>query len=150
MSEDIGKILKFAELYSEAAGSRNDYMRTYMANRYHSTREKLYKRLGNKCKMCGNKEGPFHLDHIDSSKKTMRAADLHSVNDKKFEAEVKGLQLLCPKCHRAKTFSNADFAQNPTQHGSYWSYRKYNCRCDKCVAAYKTKQKEWREKAKKK
>ena len=150
MSEDIGKILKFAELYSEAAGPRNEYMKEYMAKRYHNTREKLYKRLGNKCKMCGNKEGPFHLDHIDSSKKTMRAADLHSVNDKKFEEEIGNLQLLCPKCHRTKTRESFDFAQNPTQHNSYWMYRQYGCRCPGCVKAYKEKQKEWREKAKNK
>jgi hypothetical protein len=150
MSEDIGKILKFAELYSEAAGPRNEYMKEYMAKRYHNTRDKIYKRLGGKCKMCGNKEGPFHLDHIDSSKKTMRAADLHSVNDGKFEEEIRNLAILCVPCHKKKTVDNHDFAQNPTQHGSYWMARKYKCKCDACVKAYKEKQKEWREKAKNK
>lgn len=137
MSENIEQILKYAELYSEAAGNRNEYMREYMAKRYHDTRQKLYDRLGGKCQMCGTTEGPFDLDHIDASKKTMRAADLHSVNDGRFEEEIKLLRMLCKPCHRLKSITEGDLNKNKVEHGKIWTYRKYKCRCPDCVKAYR-------------
>ena len=137
MSENIEQILKFAELYSEAAGNRNEYMREYMAKRYHDTRQKLYERLGGKCQMCGTTEGPFDLDHIDASTKSMRASDLHSVNDQKFEEEVGKLWLLCPSCHKNKSVQNGELNKNKARHGTVWYYRKYKCRCPECVKAYR-------------
>ncbi|MFA5758913.1 MAG: HNH endonuclease [Clostridia bacterium] len=116
-----------------------------MKNRYHSKRNSIMDRLGGKCSRCGTNDGPFHLDHIDKSKKTMRAADLHSVNDQRFEEEIKNLQLLCEHCHKDKTKESWDYSTPKTKHG-YWMYRKYGCRCKKCVEDYKAKQKEWREK----
>ena len=145
------KLLKFAEFFLEAASHpRADYMREYMKNRYHNTREKIVKRLGGKCCSCGTKDGPWHFDHKDKRKKTMRASDLHSVNDKKFEEEMKTLQLLCQKCHRQKTKDSWDYSTPKSRHGTYWMYRKHKCRCKKCVKAYKEKQKEWRDNKKKK
>jgi 5-methylcytosine-specific restriction endonuclease McrA len=96
-------ILKFSQIFSEAAHPRADYMRKYMRERYKKIREKILNILGNKCSGCGTGEGPFHLDHVNPKKKSMRAADLHSVNDKKFKSEVKKLQLLCLLCHKDKT-----------------------------------------------
>ena len=139
-------ILQYATSFKEAASSpRADYMREYMAKRYHDTRQKVVDRLGGKCSRCSTTKGPWHFDHKDKSKKTMRAADLHSVNDAKFEEEVKGLQLLCADCHKQKTHEAWDYSAPKPPHGSYWRYRKYNCRCPKCTEAYKEKQKEWRE-----
>ena len=139
------KVLKYAEIFSEAANHpRADYMREYMANRYHNTRKKIIDRLGGKCAKCGTTNADWHFDHKNKKKKTMRAADMHSVNDQKFEEEIKNLQLLCPSCHREKTKENWDFSQPPPVHGSVWRYRKYNCRCPKCVKAFKEKQKEYR------
>ena len=144
----IEQLVKYAELYSEAANHpRADYMREYMANRYHQTRQRVIDRLGGKCVRCGTNEGQLHLDHKDKSKKTMRASDLHSVNDQKFENEIKNLQILCQDCHKRKTNEQWDYAGNinkPT-HGSYWMYKKYRCRCPACVNAYTAKQKEWRQ-----
>lgn len=144
----LNQLLKYAQLYSEAANHpRADYMREYMANRYHQTRKRILDRLGGKCVRCGTSEGPLHLDHKDASKKTMRASDLHSVNDQKFENELKNLQILCSECHKNKTKNSWDYGSNvnrPT-HGSYWFYRKYRCRCPACVKAYTEKQKEWRQ-----
>ena len=140
-------LIKYAQLYAEAANHpRADYMREYMANRYHQTRQRVIDRLGGRCVRCGTSEGKLHLDHKDSSKKTMRASDLHSVNDKRFEDEIKNLQILCEECHRIKTNESWDYsARTPKPgHGSYWLYRKYRCRCPACVKAYKAKQKEWR------
>lgn len=165
---DIGIILKYASLYAEAASQlkgvelplycisanhpRADYMREYMANRYHDTRKKVIDRLGGRCVRCGSREGPFHLDHIDKKKKKMRASDLHSVNDKKFEKEMKNLQLLCRDCHVEKTNQAWDYGSNVMRprHNTYWMYKKYRCRCPGCVKAYTDKQKEWRDKAKNK
>jgi hypothetical protein len=144
----IEQLIKYAQLYSEAANHpRADYMREYMANRYHNTRQRVIDRLGGKCVRCGTNEGPLHLDHKDKSKKTMRASDLHSVNDKRFEDEIKNLQVLCADCHKRKTNEQWDYAGNinkPT-HGSYWMFRKYRCRCPACIKAYTDKQKEWRQ-----
>lgn len=145
---DLESLLKYAQIFAEAASHpRADYMRTYMANRYHQKRQEVIDRLGGKCVRCGRTDGKLHLDHIDKSKKKMRAADLHSVNDKKFENEIKNLQILCEDCHKEKTKESWDYSTPKPRHGTYWYFRKYNCRCPKCVKAYKQKQKEWRTKA---
>jgi hypothetical protein len=121
-------------------------MREYMANRYHQKRQEVIDRLGGKCVRCGTSEGTLHLDHKNKAKKTMRASDLHSVNDKRFEDEIKNLQILCAECHKNKSFENWDYSSRTPKpgHGSYWMYRKYRCRCPACVKAYTDKQKEWR------
>jgi hypothetical protein len=144
---DLRKLVKLAELYSEAA-KRNEYMKEYMAKRYHDKMNHVRSMLGNKCKICGNTEGPFHIDHIDASKKTMRAADVHSTADSKVQQEMKNFQLLCNPCHKQKTHDEWDYSVPKSEHGTYWQYRKYECRCDKCTLAYKAKLKEWRGKSK--
>jgi len=143
-------LLKYAEIFLEAANHpRAEYMREYMKNRYHSKREEIANRLGGKCNSCGTKKGPWHFDHKKKKNKTMRASDLHSVNSQKFEQELKALQLLCAECHKKKTKDSWDFSTPKSKHGTYWMYRKHECRCKKCVDAYKTKQKEWRDNRKK-
>lgn len=137
-------LIKLAELYSEAG--RNEYMRTYMAKRYHDKMNAIRQELGGKCVSCGADDVPLHIDHIDASKKTMRAADLHSTNDSKVKEEMKNFQLLCKPCHKKKTDEEWDYSTPKASHGTYWMYRKYNCRCDKCVEAYKEKSKQWRKK----
>jgi 5-methylcytosine-specific restriction endonuclease McrA len=147
--EIFEKLLKYASAFVKAAEHpRAEYMREYMKNRYRSKRQEITDRLGGKCLRCGTKEGPWHFDHKDKSKKTMRASDMHSVNDQKFEEEIKNLQLLCEKCHREKTKESWDFSTPKPRHGTYWNYRRHGCRCKKCTEAYKAKQKEWREKCK--
>lgn len=141
---DFPKLLKLAELYAEAAGNRNEYMRQYMAKRYHDKMNSIRQLLGGKCKRCGTKEGPFHIDHIDASKKTMRAADSHSTADAKVKEEMKNFQLLCGPCHKKKTNEEWDYSVPKPRHGTYWMARRYKCRCDKCTKAYKETMKEWR------
>lgn len=142
---DIDKILKLASLLVDA--SRNDYMKDYMRNRYHQRRQKAIEELGGKCARCGIKNVPFHLDHIEAKKKKMRASDIHSTNDKAVENEMKNLQLLCEECHKDKTKESWDYSTPKSKHGTYWMYRKYKCRCEKCTKAYKDKLKEWRNKS---
>lgn len=74
----------------KSAGNRNDYMREYMRNRYHSKRNDIINQLGGKCTSCGSKKN-LHIDHKDASQKTFRAADLHSVNDSALQNELKKL-----------------------------------------------------------
>lgn len=131
-------LLKLATIYSEAA-ERSEYMREYMAKRYHDKMNAMREMLGNTCKICGDKKGPFHIDHIDASKKSMRAADIHSTNDKKVKQEIKNFQLLCKPCHKEKTNMAWDYGVPKSDHGTVWMYRKYKCRCDKCVEAYKNR-----------
>jgi 5-methylcytosine-specific restriction endonuclease McrA len=125
-------------LYAEATGERNEYMRDYMADRYHAKRQAIIDRLGGKCKSCGAKDH-LHIDHKDRKKKTFRAADIHSVSDEKVEKEIPNLQLLCNKCHKKKTHDAWDYSPNTPKprHGTVWMYRKYDCRCPKCIKAYR-------------
>lgn len=140
-------LLKKCARFNRLARSSNEYMRNYMANRYHKKRKEIIDQLGGKCKECGSDKN-LHLDHIDKSKKTMRMVDVHSANDKKIQNELKNIQLLCKDCHKAKTKKVWDFSVPKSRHGTYWMYRKHKCRCENCARAYKEKLKEWREKKK--
>jgi hypothetical protein len=143
---DSGKILKLAELYAQA--NSPEYMREYMANRYHAKRDALIKELGGKCVRCG-KIKDLHIDHIDQKKKTFRAADIHSIREELIRKEMDNFQLLCAECHREKGKREWDYGPKP-QHGSYWMFRRYNCRCPSCVSGYKKTRREWRDKGRQK
>ncbi len=129
--------------YVLAASSRTEYMSNYMRQRYHTRRQKAIAELGGKCINCGRKDN-LQLDHIDAKKKTFRFSDLNSVSDGQFQEELKNAQLLCTECHQKKTKENIEYGGPKSKHGTYWMYRKYGCRCNKCVKAYKEKLKEWR------
>ena len=113
-----------------------EYMRNYMNNRYHTIRQKLINQLGGKCAHCGSKKD-LQFDHIDANKKSFRMSDAHSVSDARLQDELKNVQLLCKKCHDEKTRNEWDFGGPKPRHGTYWMYRKYGCRCPRCVNAYK-------------
>lgn len=130
-------ILELSKKFIKEARDRNEYMRSYMAKRYHDKRNKLIEGLGGKCNDCGSLDGPFEIDHIDSSKKTMRAADMHSVSEEKFQEEKSNLQLFCKPCHNKKTNDAWDRSNPKPKHGTRWMYVKYKCRCEPCVKAYK-------------
>jgi 5-methylcytosine-specific restriction endonuclease McrA len=135
--EKLAQLEQMVDVFCKTARHpRADYMRDYMRNRYHEKRQNMIQELGGKCAACGD-TNDLHIDHIDSSKKTFRAADIHSVSDKKLSEEKKNFQLLCKKCHKEKTKRDWDFGVPKTQHGSYWSYKKYKCRCPQCVIAYR-------------
>ena len=121
-----------------------------MAKRYHKKRKEVIDSLGGKCARCGATDVPFHFDHIDRTKKKIRGNDVHSVNDRALKEEIKNLQLLCAPCHKTKTHEAWDYGGNKPEHGTYWMYRKYKCRCDQCVEAYKNTTRAWRKKRKEK
>lgn len=139
----LSKYLSCAAVIKTA--NRNEYMKNYMANRYHSKRNSIINSLGGECKGCGSKDN-LHIDHIDSKKKTFRAADLHSVSDSALQEELKNFQLLCNDCHKAKTKESWDFGVPKPEHGKYWTFRAHGCRCDECTKAYKDKIQEWKNK----
>jgi thymidine kinase len=139
---DFMKLIHRCELFSLAA-DRTDYMREYMGNRYHSKRQEVIDLLGGKCSRCGAKSN-LVVDHIDSKKKKMRSADVHSVSEKRLKQELPNLQVLCRKCHHEKSHEAWDFNAPKPRHGTYWMYRRHGCRCPKCEKAYKEKGKEWR------
>jgi hypothetical protein len=135
--DELQKLAQMIDIFCKVARHpRADYMREYMRNRYHQKRQQMIDELGGKCVNCGDVNN-LHIDHIDASKKTMRAADIHSVNDKKLNEEKKNFQLLCEKCHKEKTKDAWDFGVPKTEHGKIWMFRKYKCRCPECIAAYK-------------
>ncbi len=125
------------------AADRSQYMRDYMRNRYHSVRDRVMKELGGKCARCGSKKD-LQFDHINSSKKKLRMADIHSVSDARLQEELKNVQILCRECHHEKSHEAWDFNAPEPKHGTYWMYRKHGCRCPKCVKAYQKKQKQWK------
>jgi len=135
--EPLEKLAQMIDVFCKIARHpRADYMREYMRNRYHQKRKQIIDELGGKCVNCGD-TNDLHIDHIDADKKTMRAADVHSVNDKHLNEEKKNFQLLCKKCHKEKTKKAWDYGVPKTKHGTYWAYKKYKCRCPACVVAYR-------------
>lgn len=126
-------------LYS-FAGNRNEYMRNYMKNRYHQKRNELIKLLGGKCVNCGTTDN-LEIDHIDSSKKTFRAADIHSIADDVVKKELDNFQLLCATCHESKTNEKWDRSIPNSNHGTYWKYVREGCRCSECKKAFRARKK---------
>lgn len=134
---NLEKLAQMIDIFCKVARHpRADYMREYMRNRYHQKRQNMIDELGGKCVVCGDVNN-LHIDHIDSSKKTFRASDIHSINDKKLNEEKKNFQLLCEKCHKEKTKRDWDFGVPKPTHGKIWTFRKYKCRCPECVEAYR-------------
>jgi 5-methylcytosine-specific restriction endonuclease McrA len=80
----------------------NEYMRTYMLNRYHERRAEAFRKLGGSCVLCGA-TSDLEVDHREWREKSFSIAKLWSVSRKRFEEELKKCQLLCKDCHAAKT-----------------------------------------------
>lgn len=135
-------VLKLATLFADAT-KRNEYFREYMANRYRTKRDQAIKELGGKCSRCGSKKN-LHIDHKNRKNKEIRMSDIHSVSDSKVKKELKKVQLLCSDCHKEKSRESWDFSTPKPRHGTYWMYRRHNCRCARCMKAYKEKMKEYR------
>jgi 5-methylcytosine-specific restriction endonuclease McrA len=147
VTSKFAKIIDLCDIFFKIAADK-EYMRSYMKERYHRVRNNVIDRLGGKCIVCHSGKN-LHLDHIDKKKKTLRMADIHSVSDEKLEKEIQNIQILCEDCHKKKTRDAWDYGTNKPRHGTYWYYRKYGCRCRKCIDAYKLKHKEWNEARKK-
>ena len=124
--------------------SSNEYMNTYMKNRYRERMAEAKKHLGGKCVKCGATED-LDFDHIDSKTKTFTIGCAWSVSSERFWEEIKKCQLLCKKCHKIKTNEYWDRPQNKPRHGTFWFYKKYKCRCGPCTKAYTKTCKKYKE-----
>lgn len=106
----------------------------YAKKRYHTKRVKWIETLGGCCVRCGSVKN-LEFDHIDASTKKFGIGANWSQSEDKIIAELKKCQLLCTECHKQKTKEAWDYNCNQVDHGTYWMYRKYKCRCELCVVA---------------
>lgn len=107
------------------------YMRAYINARYHRLRKAAVKTLGGVCVSCGATD-KLEFDHIDPQTKTFSVGRNWSAKPEVIAAELHKCQLLCHKCHSAKTrLEHRDSAVHI--HGTLSRY-KAGCRCDACRA----------------
>lgn len=126
--------------------TNNEYMRKYMLSRYHRRRDYWIERLGGKCKIC-NSTTNLEFDHINRIYKEFNVAKaLAGFSDERLESEMSKCQILCKKHHLEKTRRYGDHGKNKVEHGTYWMYRKYKCRCEACKIANSKQIKEWKSK----
>jgi 5-methylcytosine-specific restriction endonuclease McrA len=109
----------------------NAYMRAYNKARYHRLRSEIIEQLGGKCIKCGSTT-KLELDHKDCKTKSINMSSCLLHGDLVVADEVDKLQLLCYKCHDAKTIT--DLRQRATKgtnvHGTLSSVRY--CKCNVC------------------
>ena len=85
------------------------------------------------CVKCQSTDS-MELDHIDPAQKVSHS--IWSWSEPKRLAEIAKCQVLCSKCHKAKT---AEFVSRPITHGNSGYDRK--CRCVICKAAHSERMK---------
>lgn len=120
----------------------NEYMRTYMLNRYHARRAEAIEHLGGKCARCGTTD-QLEVDHINPADKTHNIAKVWSYSKEKFWAEIAKCQVLCTECHKNKT--REDRGECP--HGMH-RYQRHGCRCDTCVTITREYHREYKRRRK--
>jgi hypothetical protein len=120
---------------------------TEIRKRYTEKRlQKAKDYLGGVCIVCGTKD-QLEFDHIDPNTKVIEittAIMAKCWSWSRLVDELNKCQLLCKTHHLHKTI--ASYPKQPC--GTYWKYRKYKCRCERCVAANSEKLAEWTEKQK--
>jgi len=122
----------------------NAYHKEYQLNRYHERMVAAIESLGGKCVKCGSTQD-LQLDHINPETKKFVISQVWSANEEKFRAELSKCQPLCVTCHKAKTKIESS---KPDNHGSYWQYKKYGCRCQACCDGFKKQNKIYKERSK--
>lgn len=119
---------------------RRRYHLEYMLKRYRLLKEEAIKILGGVCAVCGSKR-KLEFDHIDPSKKSFAISGLWSISKVKRFRELRKCQLLCYRCHKAKTSS-----ERPQTNFLCGTTSRYyqGCRCHLCKEAFNTYRREWR------
>jgi 5-methylcytosine-specific restriction endonuclease McrA len=79
----------------------------YNLKRYHSVRAEYIQLLGGKCTSCGSEKN-LHFDHIKSEDKEFNIGDRLTYPREYVLKELEKCQLLCAKCHIAKTRKSKD------------------------------------------
>jgi len=129
-------------LYNEFMNS-NEYMNSYMKDRWVKRRKEALLYLGDKCVLCDNSNPEdLQFDHIDPTTKTNTIARLSSASEERFWSEVDKCQLLCKNCHYRKTMTDLGVQNARETHGTLSSYRY--CRCDICKEGKSRNNKEYK------
>lgn len=117
-----------------ARSGRGDYMRGYQKPWIRARRDAFIESRGGVCVKCGSADR-LEVDHIDRTKKTMRASSIWSRNQTSQVVldELANCQVLCHDCHLEKT--RAERRAHITEHGTYEMYKVVKCRCAPCTAA---------------
>lgn len=107
---------------------------------YKVRKRKILAHLGNQCAACGVTEN-LQVDHVDHTKKNFTIMNNWGKAWVILLKELKLCQLLCKVCHLEKSISEGSLAKGWTsqpqgpKHGKIWTYSKYGCRCELCMAA---------------
>jgi 5-methylcytosine-specific restriction endonuclease McrA len=81
---------------------RRNYIAKYNLERYHRRMNEAFEILGGVCIICGSTED-LQLDHFDPRGKLFTIGKFWSYSQERFLEELSKCQLLCAKCHLAKT-----------------------------------------------
>ena len=106
---------------------QNEYMNSYMKDRYAKRRAEAVVSLGGVCVKCGSTD-ELEFDHVDRSTKIKSIGCMSSASKKLFEAELAKCQLLCSPCHLEKSKSEGVFSNQ---------YREMTCACGKVFSTTK-------------
>lgn len=104
----------------------NNYMKSYMREKYHKRMSDAKNLFGNSCYICDSSDS-LEFDHIDPDTKTFTIGKMWSASESKFLEELSKCQLLCKKCHVEKHKSQKECG-TPQK---YW----LGCRCFSCTNA---------------
>jgi 5-methylcytosine-specific restriction endonuclease McrA len=100
-----------------------------------SRKLRLIELLGGKCERCGSTKN-LEFDHLKPKQKKFIISKFIDRADVNLLDEVNKCQLLCKACHHEKTLEKREYGKL-SSHGTIWRYKKYKCRCRKCVKAMK-------------
>lgn len=78
------------------------------AERRKARRAKFWQLLGGKCAECGSTQD-LEFDHLDPTQKEITISKNIDRNDVSLLEEVQKCQLLCKKCHHAKTLRRQEY-----------------------------------------
>lgn len=120
----------------------NQYMRSYVLDRYKTLREAAIEKYGGCCVECSSMDR-LEFDHIDPKTKEFSIGKLWSLSQDKIDKELQKCQLLCKGCHDKKSILERGQKIAKGFHGTRSSYRY--CKCAACKAAQSEYMKKYRE-----
>ena len=97
----------------------------YDRARYVAKKSELIALLGGACRSCGA-TSRLEFDHIERSSKAFAILERWTADSEVLASELEKCQILCKKCHVAKTS-----AELGVEHGGGESGKK-NCKCRPC------------------
>lgn len=123
----MGVVVRKINQAEDNLTNSNEYMNSYMKERYRQRRTLAFSIIGDRCVNCGSKD-QLEIDHVEregrpSGKKFSR---FWNMSMDKFLEELDKCQPLCHDCHLLK--SRDDLG---VPHGGGVSGKR-NCRCELC------------------